>query len=667
MKLKGKIVLITSIIIVIAVGAQGVFNIFKTSSSVEEVVGMQLEDQLENIESEMQQASETVEITKNAINEKNIALARAIAQMIVLDPNVLETAQMTKLAELLNVEEVHVTDGNSVLLYGNVTGFYGFDFKTSEQTMPFVELAKSRTGELAQEPSLRGTDNTLFQYIGVSRLDEAGVVQIGIEPTAVQELLSKLDIQRALEVLDIGDGGYGIILDGTGMIRNHAKPEFVGKMSTDIPWLKEVIDQKGTLLSVDDSGMPAYAMAQTSGDLTLVVTYPREAVLAIVRSIIISDVIIILVTIAVLVMIINLIIGKWVSKPIKLIQEGMSAVGKGDFSTTIQYDSKDEIGALSKDFERMNQNVKGLINETASSIKSVAKSSELITENVEGLTTASNEVTKAVEEIAHGSTEMASSVNERLLTGQALGDSINQIFAKLSEAQSESDKMMGENRKGRDKIVVLQSVFSETVENTNEVASNVTTLTKRSQEIENIVVTIQGISEQTNLLALNASIEAARAGEAGRGFAVVADEIRKLAEQSSNSAREISRIIEGIVGIVENTNATVNETQNSVGSAQKNLVETVAVFDNVDRSVTSVDGLIKAFASEAQRIENLKDDLISSLESMAALSEQSAASTEQINASTEEQLSRVTEIGHAIEVLNEDIVKLSTEMGKFKV
>ena len=667
MKLKGKIVLITSIIIVIAVSALGIFNILKTSSSVEKVVGMQLEDQLENIESEMQQAAETVDITKKAINEKNIALAKAIAQMIVLDPDVLETAQMTKLAELLNVEEVHVTDGNSVLLYGNVTGFYGFDFKTSEQTLPFVELAKSRTGELAQEPSLRGTDNTLFQYIGVSRLDEAGVVQIGIEPTAVQELLSKLDIQRALEVLDIGDGGYGIILDSSGMIRNHAKPEFVGKPSTDIPWIKEVVDEKGVLLNVDDSGMPAYAMAKTSEDLTIVVTYPREAVLDIVSSIIISDAIIILVTIAVLVMIINLIIGKWVSKPIKLIQEGLSSFGIGEFYTTLQYYSKDEIGALAKDFALMNQNVKGLINETASSIKSVARSSELITENVDGLTTASNEVTKAVEEIAHGSTEMASSVNERLLTGQALGESINQIFAKLSEAQSESDKMMGENRKGRDKIVVLQSVFSETVNNTNEVASNVTTLTKRSQEIENIVVTIQGISEQTNLLALNASIEAARAGDAGRGFAVVADEIRKLAEQSSNSAREISRIIEGIVGIVENTNETVNETQSSVGSAQKNLVETVAVFDNVDRSVTSVDGLIKAFASEAQRIENLKDDLITSLESMAALSEQSAASTEQINASTEEQLSRVTEIGHAIEVLNEDIVKLSTEMGKFKV
>ena len=77
--------------------------------------------------------------------------------------------------------------------------------------------------------------------------------------------------------------------------------------------------------------------------------------------------------------------------------------------------------------------------------------------------------------------------------------------------------------------------------------------------------------------------------------------------------------------------------------------------------------IIAVFIGEANRIDHLKNELLGSLESMAAISEQSAASTEEINASTEEQLSRVTEISHAIEILNEDILKLYEEMKRYKV
>ena len=72
-----------------------------------------------------------------------------------------------------------------VLLYGNIPGFYGFDFNTSEQTLPFIELIGKKGASLAQEPSPRGMDNALFHYIGVARMDEPGVVQIGIEPKAI--------------------------------------------------------------------------------------------------------------------------------------------------------------------------------------------------------------------------------------------------------------------------------------------------------------------------------------------------------------------------------------------------------------------------------------------------------------------------------------------------
>lgn len=667
MKLRGKIVLVTGLIIIIAIVIQGVFNIIKTSSSIESVVELQLLDQVVSIEKEVQAAKQTIDITKNAINEKNIALTQAVAKIIAIDPTWLEERKMTELATLLGVSELHVTDGKGVLLYGNVPGFYGFDFNTTEQTLPFVELIGKKGASLAQEPSPRGTDNALFQYIGVARIDEPGVVQIGIEPKAIQELLAQLDIQKSLENLEIGEGGYGLILNAEGIIESHSNPEFVGKTTDEIAWLKDVLDDKETIQTIDDSGNSSFAIAKTYEDKTIVVTYPRGDVQAIIRSILINNVVIILVTIAVLVFIIQFIINKWVSKPFKLIQNGMDAVGTGNFTSTIDYHSKDEIGILSKDFEKMTQNIKHLIIETTQRISSVADASEKINQNVDGLTNTTNEVTHAIEEIAHGSTEMASNVNSRLITGHELGASINEIFKRLGDAKNVSDKMLGDNQNGRNKISTLQKVFMETVNNTNDVAANVTTLTTSSKEIEQIVDAIKGISEQTNLLALNASIEAARAGEAGRGFAVVADEIRKLAEQSSKSAQEINAIIAGIVKVVDSTHHTVEETQTSVKSAQTNLHDTVAVFDEIDLSVNNVGRIIAVFIDEANRIDHLKNELLGSLESMAAISEQSAASTEEINASTEEQLSRVTEISHAIEVLNEDIMKLYDEMKRYQV
>mgnify|MGYP001271714790 CR=1 FL=1 len=667
MRLKARIVLISSIIIILTISAQGIVNTLTSNDSIETVVELQLKDQLTNLESSITSANEVLAITRSALDEKNIALAKSVAQLITDNPTWLEPAKMIELAKFLSVSEIHVTDGNGVLRFGNIEGFYGFDFNTTDQTRPFIPLISSKTGAIAQAPSPRGTDNVLFQYISVSRLDEPGIVQVGIEPTAVQELLNNLDVQKSIERLVIGDGGYAAIIGADGMILNHKDVALIGTSASDIPWLAEAMTKDNTLEKFTQNGETFYEISRKFGDITLVVTYPLTQINAIFRTSIINNIAAIVISVIALVVIIQWIIGRWVSKPIQKIQSGMAEVGKGNFTVHIDYHSKDEIGALSKDFEKMTENVKHLIFETASSIDSVATSSEKIHENVEGLTATTHEVSKAIGEIASGANEMASNVSERLGTGQQLGQSVNAIFHKLMDAKTESDQMVSTNDEGRRTIELLKEVFKRTVENTHLVADNVDALSESSQEIENIVVTIKGIADQTNLLALNASIEAARAGETGRGFAVVADEIRKLAELSAKSAGEINDIIRHIVAVVSSTTHTVTETKDSVVRAEVNLNETVMVFDEIGSSVGRVGSIIDAFIFEIKVIEKMKNELIASLESMAAISQQSAASTEEINASTEEQLSRVTEIGEAILRLNEDIVKLSDEMQKFTV
>jgi methyl-accepting chemotaxis protein len=667
MKLRIKMLLVTSAVIILSISLIGIFNTISTNNAFADNVNLQLYDELANLKMTIESSAEIVDITKEALNRKNIDLTLSIAKMIDADSTLLEPNQMEQLAEDLNVSEIHVIDSNGVIQYGNVRDFYGFDFNTSDQTLPFIDLIGNSGSSLAQEPSLRGTDNQLFQYIGVSRIDEPGVVQIGIEPKVIQDLLDNLNLQKRVNDLVIGTSGFALVVNDDGTLVAKDDLELSESLATDVLWLNTFISGEKNFETLEIDGTSYYAMKEIYNDLTLVVTYPTEEIDQIFRASVISNLIVIILTTLVLILIISTLLNKLVIKPIRMLQTSMEQVGSGNFQVSINYSSKDEIGQLTDHFKKMTNNVSNLIHETKGSIDNVALSSKRITDNVDGLRTSSSEVTRAVEEIANGTAVMAENVNDRLITGQKLGESVTEIYSKLTTAETVSKEMVNSNKTGIDYINTLSELFQITIDNTANVADNVNELRDNSKAIETIVVTIKGIADQTNLLALNASIEAARAGESGRGFAVVAEEIRKLAEQSSTSAEEINAIIGNIVKTVISTSEKVNHTQDSVDSVKENLNETVVVFDETVVSVNRVEAIIQEFIDETKNIEKLKNDLIESLESMAAISQESAASTEEINASTEEQLSRVTEIGESIEILNQDILKLAEETKRFNV
>jgi methyl-accepting chemotaxis protein len=667
MKLRIKMLLVTSAVIILSISLIGIFNTISTNNAFADNVNLQLYDELANLKMTIESSAEIVDITKEALNRKNIDLTLSIAKMIDADSTLLEPNQMEQLAEDLNVSEIHVIDSNGVIQYGNVRDFYGFDFNTSDQTLPFIDLIGNSGSSLAQEPSLRGTDNQLFQYIGVSRIDEPGVVQIGIEPKVIQDLLDNLNLQKRVNDLVIGTSGFALVVNDDGTLVAKDDLGLSESLATDVPWLNTFISDDKNFKTLEVDGTSYYAMKEIYNDLTLVVTYPTEEIDQIFRASVISNLIVIILTTLVLILIISTLLNKLVIKPIRMLQKSMEQVGSGNFQVSINYSSKDEIGQLTDHFKKMTNNVSNLIHETKGSIDNVALSSKRITDNVDGLRTSSSEVTRAVEEIANGTAVMAENVNDRLITGQKLGESVTEIYSKLTTAETVSKEMVNSNKTGIDYINTLSELFQITIDNTANVADNVNELRDNSKAIETIVVTIKGIADQTNLLALNASIEAARAGESGRGFAVVAEEIRKLAEQSSTSAEEINAIIGNIVKTVISTSEKVNHTQDSVDSVKENLNETVVVFDETVVSVNRVEAIIQEFIDETKNIEKLKNDLIESLESMAAISQESAASTEEINASTEEQLSRVTEIGESIEILNQDILKLAEETKRFNV
>lgn len=667
MKLKGRILVTTSIIIIFSISLIAVFNTYSSNNALEKIIDLELQDELDSFRVSIDSTAEILNITKEALNQKNISITQSVALLIDEDPSYLSLDKMTQLAGELGVDEIHIMDGDGVLFAGNIEGFYGFDFNTTDQTKPFVDLIGKNGASLAQEPSMRGTDNQLFQYIGVSRIDEPGIVQIGVEPTAVQGILDNFSIKNYVEDLVISSTGMGIYIDEAGIITAKDSSGIDTLPVSEVDWLSKFINSDKNFTKVTIDASQFFVSKNVGATDTMVVTYPTTEVDSIARTSIVQNILAIAVAIVVLIVFISLLLNRIVIKPISTLQNAMEQVGQGNFSVAVNYKSKDEIGLLTKNFGQMTQNVSDLINETQNSIQSVVDSSNYITTNAEGLHDTTSEVTKAVEEIATGTQDLAENVNDRLLASQQLGDSVNTIFNQLSDVENISESMVTTNKSGVEKMNALSGLFQITIDNTDEVNRNVEELRENSKAIETIVVTIKGIADQTNLLALNASIEAARAGESGRGFAVVADEIRTLAEQSSDSAEEINNIIGRIVSTVSETSTTVNSTKDSVNSVKDKLEETIEVFDQSADNVSEVDAILSKFISETKTIEVLKNELIESLESMAAISQESAASTEEINASTEEQMARVMEISESISTLNTDINRIDEEIKRFTV
>lgn len=144
------------------------------------------------------------ELTEN-LNEEYISKANAFAEMLKLNPSIKDdSAELERIRKLLGVDELHVTDGNGIIYWGTVPDYFGFDFSTSEQTKPFLTILNDDTLEIAQEPQMNGAEGKLFQYIGVPRRDDKGIVQIGMEPVRLSNTLADTQPDKVLR----GDKAY---------------------------------------------------------------------------------------------------------------------------------------------------------------------------------------------------------------------------------------------------------------------------------------------------------------------------------------------------------------------------------------------------------------------------------------------------------------------------
>ena len=176
------------------------------------------------------------------------------------------------------------------------------------------------------------------------------------------------------------------------------------------------------------------------------------------------------------------------------------------------------------------------------------------------------EVNKNGEAIANVSMELSNKANEQSVSLNNLIDAINAISSSIEYASKKTDSAKTMSDESFENTKVGVKMIGEIKDNMNEI-------TEASNQISHIIETIQTIASQTNILALNAAVEAARAGDQGRGFAVVASEVRSLAQTVTNSADNITNIVEGAVSKIEHGSEFVSKSSEVLNSIESSSLE----------------------------------------------------------------------------------------------
>lgn len=343
-------------------------------------------------------------------------------------------------------------------------------------------------------------------------------------------------------------------------------------------------------------------------------------------------------------------------------------VSGGNF--TVRADKKapnDEIGDIYRQVGTLSSKLNGLVKNVIGTSKILNTISDDLADGMENAYNSSNEVASAIDSIASGAESQSQDTQNISKKIVEIGNQIDAIRDSMAFLADTSTRML--NVKGNTLICVDKAMTeNEAVEgNIKEINDQITVTAKSINEILGFVDVIKDIADQTNLLSLNATIEAARAGEHGRGFAVVAEEIRKLAEQSAGEAESVENKVDILNGDFARIVKIMNATTESVHIQSDQIAQTKEAFALLDCDIKDTAGQIEDIAKATKNLEDMKNNIVDSVCSLSAVSQENSAATQETTAGMQELNAVIAQVTDNTKEVRERAKALMDDVSVFKV
>lgn len=556
---------------------------------------------------------------------------------------------------------------------------------------------KAKAGNtVVSNPLLGRADGKLAAVVAAPIRDAqgqvAGILGGNIKMQVIQDMVGKMHI---------GQTGYAYMVDSNGVIVAHQDEALILKENITT-MLGGTLANIGKRMVARERGVEiytykgaeksaAFAPINTTGWSVAFSVPTAELLLALsglVRNLEIAAVVTL-----VLGLIVAWVIPSQMIRPLRRIQEQLTQIAHGgaDLTQEVKISARDEIGQLADAFNGFLRSMRTLIGQVADSASQVTggavalnAATGALTATTAGVTDAAGQAatkaraqaataqrtTTVVDQLRDATAQIASGAHDQARDSQETAGQVGRMVASVEDVLAKSRNVRDSAQQAAVSARSGSAVIQSTIDGMGRIrasatgaAAEIRDLGLHLGQIGLMTQAITGIAEQTNLLALNAAIEAARAGEHGRGFAVVAEEVRKLAEKSGKSAREIAdlttRILEGTARVTQAVEQEAHEIEVDSRLAEEARQALAEILTGIEQVMGDSEQIVSA----AQAIGASSREVARSMDSVAAVSEENMAATEEMAAGADEVTRSVLTVGQALLENTETVESIAASMG----